>query len=398
MKPAAPTLSRRARQIGVSPTVAVAQRAAALRAAGESVLDFSVGEPDQPTAPHIIAAGRTALEGGKTRYTPAAGIAELRAAVVHRYAEDDGVSFRPDEVVVTTGGKHALYVACQALFEKGDEVVIPTPHWPTFTEAVRLASATPVLVTTREKDDFKVSARLIAKAVNARTRAIIVNSPSNPTGAVIDADELLAIGRLARKHGIALLYDDTYARLVFGPTKAGVLEELRAMLGDGLVILGTASKTYCMTGWRIGWVLGGKELVDACVALISHSTQCPAAFAQHAAVCALTGPQDTAREMAAEFRRRRDLVYPAVRGIAGVTCAEPGGGFYVFPNVSRYLSRQIPDTLTLAARLLERTRTAVVAGEGFGAPGYLRISFARPKSELEDGVARLRNFLEGLGR
>jgi aspartate aminotransferase len=342
------------------------------------------------------AVGRSAMEGGKTRYTPAAGIAELRAAVAHRYAEDDGVSFRPDEAVITTGGKHALYVACQALLEKGDEVVIPTPHWATFSEAVRLAGGKPVLVTAREKDGFKVSARLVAKGVTARTKAILVNSPSNPTGAVVEPSELLAIGKLARQKKVVLLYDDTYARLLFGPTPTGTLEELRAILGDSLVILGTASKTYCMTGWRIGWVLGGRELVDACTALISHSTQCPAAFAQHAAVCALTGPQDGVREMAAEYRRRRDLVYPAVRAIAGVTCAEPGGGFYVFPNVSAYLGKAVPDTLTLASRLLERTRTAVVPGEGFGAPGYLRISFARPKSELEDGVARLRNFLQDL--
>lgn len=396
MKSPAFPLSRRARQIAVSPTVAVAQRAAALNASGQVVLDFSVGEPDQPTPAPIVAAAKTALAAGKTRYTSAAGTAELRAAVAQRYLEDDGVAFRADEAVITTGGKHALYVACQALLDRGDEVVVPTPHWPTFTEAVRLADGRPVLAPLLEKDGFRLTPRILTKALTPRTKAVIVNSPSNPTGAIVAPDDLLAIGKLAKRRGFFLLYDDTYARLVFGPTPSGLLQKLRELLGDRLVILGTASKTYCMTGWRIGWVLSSRPLADACTALISHSTQCPATFAQHAAVAALTGPQQIVHEMAAEYRRRRDLVYSAVKMIAGVTCAEPSGGFYVFPNVSRYLGRRTPDTLTLAAQLLERSRVAVVPGEGFGAPGYIRISFARPASELEAGLGRIRGFLEGL--
>jgi aspartate aminotransferase len=392
----APKLAARARQIEVSPTVAMAQKAAALRARGEMILDFSVGEPDQATARPIVAAANAALSAGKTRYTPAAGLPELRSAVAARYREDDGVSFREEEAVITTGGKHALYVACQALLERGDEVVVPTPHWPTFAEAVRLAGGKPVLVKTPEKDGFRLSARLLTKAIGPRTKAIIVNSPSNPTGAVVAPAELLAIGRLAARRKLTLLYDDTYARLLFGPPDRKTLPALREMLGDRFVILGTASKTYCMTGFRIGWVLGGKALADACTALISHSTQCPATFAQHAAVAALTGPQDAVREMAAEYRRRRDLVYSAVCAIKRVTCVEPGGGFYVFPNVSRLLGPRLPTTLELAARLLEQYRVAVVPGEGFGAPGHLRLSFARPMQELQDGVARLGAFLNGL--
>jgi aspartate aminotransferase len=389
-------LSRRAAQIEVSPTVAVAQKAAALRAAGETILDFSVGEPDQPTPAHIRVAAQVALEAGKTRYTPAAGLTELRAAVAQRYREDDGVSFAPEEVAVTTGGKHALYVACQALLQEEDEVVIPTPFWPTFAEAVRLAGARPLLVATNEADGFRLKARHVEAALTPRTRAVIVNSPCNPTGAVVAPSELAAIADLAARRDLLLLYDDTYARLLYDPGEERRLGRIREKLGERFIILGTASKTYCMTGWRIGWVMGPQALVDAIAALVSHSTQCPATFAQYAAVKALTGPQDVVREMTAEYRRRRDFVYPAIHEITHVSCAAPGGGFYVFPNVSAYLGREIPTTLALASRLLDETRVAVVPGEGFGAPGYLRLSFARPMDELREGIARIAGFLRGL--
>jgi aspartate aminotransferase len=390
------TLARRATQIEVSPTVAVAQKAAALRAAGEKILDFSVGEPDQDTAPEIRAAAVAALGAGKTRYTPSAGLPELRAAVARRYLEDDQVAFAPEEVLVTTGGKHALYVACQALLNEGDEVVIPTPYWPTFAEAVRLGGGQPVFAETSEGDAFRLTARAVESVLGVHTRALVVNSPCNPTGAVVDPRELRAIGELASSHDIVLLYDDTYARLTFGPTDPVVLRDLRRMLGHRFVILGTASKTYCMTGWRIGWVMGPRSLVDAGAALISHSTQCPTTFAQHAAVAALSGSQEGVRAMAAEYRKRRDFVHPAVRSIPRVTCAEPGGGFYVFPNVTAYLRGECPTTLALASRLLETSKVAVVPGEGFGLPGYLRLSFARPMDELKEGIRRIGVFLRGL--
>ena len=389
-------LSRRALSLEVSPTVAVAQRASAMKAKGEPVLDFSVGEPDQPTPPHIAAAATAAIEAGQTRYTPAAGLPALRAAVALRYRKDFKVSFSDNEVAITTGGKQALYLACQALLDRGDEVVIPSPHWPTFSEAVRLAGARPILVHTHEKDGFKVTARLVSKATSPRTKAVILNSPSNPTGAVIDPEDLLVIGDMAQRRKFTLLYDDTYARLSFGKDGGDVLQDLRDAIGDRLVVLGTASKSYCMTGWRIGWVLGPKPLVDACTALISHSTQCPAAFAQAGAVEALTGPQKFVQELCVEYRRRRDFIHAAVAALPKVSCVSPGGGFYLFPNLARYLGTPVPTTLELSRRLLEEQRVAVVPGEGFAAPGYLRISFARPMEDLKEGVRRLAAFLESL--
>ena len=390
-------LSKTALSLEVSPTVAVAQRAAALKAKGEKVLDFSVGEPDQPTPAHISAAATAALQSGKTRYTQAAGIPELRAAVAERYRKDYKLDFGAPEVTITTGGKQALYLTCQALLDRGDEVIIPAPYWPTFAEAVRLAGGRPVLVQTQEKEGFKVTARMIGKATTPKTKAVILNSPCNPTGAVMDAEDLLVIGDMAQRRKFTVLYDDTYAKLLFGKGPDSALSELRRSIPDRFVIMGTASKTYCMTGWRIGWILGPKPLVDASAALISHSTQCPAAFAQWGAVEALNGPQQIVQELSQEYRRRRDFIHGAVAALPRVSCALPGGAFYVFPNVSRYLGRGVASTLDLAARLLEEQKVAVVPGEGFAAPGYLRLSFARSMEDLQEGARRLATFLDGVG-
>lgn len=391
-------LARRVLTLAVSPTVAMAQRAMALKAAGETVLDFSVGEPDQPTPPNICQAAVNALTDGRTRYTASAGIPELRAAVAARYKKDFKVSFAPEEVAITDGGKQALYLVCQALLNRGDEVIIPSPHWPTFSEAVRLAGARPILVPAQEKDGFQITARMISKATSPRTKAVLINSPSNPTGAVVSAEDLLVIGDMAQRRKFTVLYDDTYAKLIYGKPDHSALQALRDGGGDRFVILGTASKSYCMTGWRIGWVLGPKPLVDACAALISHSTQCPTSFAQAGAVEALTGPQKFVQELWYTYQRRLDVIHPMIAAIPGVTCVRPAGAFYVFPNVARCLSDEVPTTVDLARRLLEEVKVAVVPGEGFSAPGYLRVSFARPVDELKDGAARIASFLGGLRR
>jgi len=386
-------LSRRALAVAISPTIAVAQRATALKARGETVLDFSAGEPDQPTPEHIRAAAVAALAAGETRYTPAAGLPELRAAVAKRYRRSFGLSFSLEEVAATIGGKHALYCVCQALVDRGDEVIVPSPCWATFGEAVRLAGGRPVIVPSAEADDFRVTARMLARAVSEKTRAVVLCSPSNPTGAIIHAEELRAIGALARRRRFTILYDDTYAHIVYRKPDHSALRWLRDELPERLVIIGTTSKSYCMTGWRIGWVLGPKPLIDACTVLISHSTQNPTTFAQLGAVAALNGSQAFVRELTREYRRRRDVIFKAVRSIPGVACHQPDGAFYLLPNLTGYLDREIPTTLELAARLLEKERVAVVPGEAFGIPGHFRISFSRPLPELREGVRRLASFL-----
>jgi aspartate aminotransferase len=390
---AGPKLAVRARRLAVSPTVAMAAKARALRAQGVRVLDFTVGEPDQPTPAHVVAAGKAAVDAGRTKYAPASGLPELRAAVVHRYREDFAVRFAPEDVCVAVGGKQALALLYQAILDRGSEVVVPAPAWPTFAEAARVAGATPVFVTLTERSGFRLTARAVARALSPRTRAVVVNSPSNPTGAVIDPGELLKVARLAREHGFWLLYDDTYAHLVFREEGPPALAEVKDAAGGNLVVVGTVSKTYCMTGWRVGWVMGPRALAEACTALNSHSVQGPATFAQLAAAEALTAPQDTVRAMAAEYRRRRDFIHPAVATLPGVTCPEPEGGFYVFPDVRRCLSEELPDTTAFTARLLEEKAVAVVPGEGFHAPGYFRLSFAAAFDDLREGARRIAEFV-----
>jgi len=397
-QPGGIALSARARKLEVSPTVAMAARARALRAKGVRVLDFSVGEPDQPTPVDIVTAGREAMEAGHTRYAPAAGIPELRAAIVQRYREDFGGPFAPEQVTVTVGGKQALAVLYLAILDRGSEVILPTPVWPTFSEAARVAGGKPVFVPLSEKNGFRLTARAISRAIGPKTRAVVVNTPSNPSGAMVDPEELLRIARVTRKNGIVLLYDDTYAHLVFRPGGFPSVAELQKEAGDSLVVVGTVSKSYCMTGWRVGWVIGPKPLAAACAALNSHSVQGPATFAQRAAASALTGSQEAVRNLSAEYRRRRDFIQPAVDALPGVACAAPDGGFYLFPNVKGLLSRAVPDTLTLATRLLDEKAIAVVPGEGFVFPGYVRLSFAASMDDLQEGARRLSDFVGELAR
>jgi aspartate aminotransferase len=389
---AAPALAARARRLEVSPTVAMAARARALRRSGVRVLDFTVGEPDQPTPRRVVDAAKAAMDAGRTKYAPAAGLPELQAAVTHRYREDFGVSFAPEEVTVAVGGKQALALFYQAVLDRGSEVVVPTPAWPTFAEAARVAGGTPVFVPLAERSGFRVTARAVAEVLSPRTRVVVVNSPSNPTGAVVDPGELVKIARLARRHPFALLYDDTYARIVYHTAGPPALQGVKDAAGDQLAVVGTVSKAYCMTGWRVGWVIGSRALAEACAALNSHSVQGPATFAQHAAVEALIGPQDVLKAMVEEYRRRRDFVHPAVAALPGVRCREPEGGFYVFPDVTRSLSAEIPDTTAFATRLLEEKAVAVVPGEGFHAPGFFRLSFAASFDDLKEGARRLAEF------
>lgn len=385
-------LGARARSLEVSPTVAMAARARALKAKGVRVYDFTVGEPDQPTPRHVAEAGKAAIDAGQTKYAPAAGLPELRAAVAERYRADFGVAFAPEDVTITVGGKQAIALVYQAILDRGSEVVIPTPAWPTFAEAARVAGGTPVLVPLRLRDGFRLDARAVARAIGPKTRAVMVNSPSNPTGAVVQHAELLKLARLARRHDFWLLYDDTYVHLLFDGKRPAALQEVKDAAGGRLVVVGTASKSYCMTGWRVGWVIGPRPLSEAATALNSHSVQGPATFSQVAAAHALRGPQDELRLMLAEYTRRRDFIHPRIAAIPGVSCPTPEGGFYVFPDVSSCLSKALPDTLALGAKLLEEKAVAIVPGEGFHAPGTFRLSFATAFDDLREGARRIEEF------
>lgn len=391
-------LSARVDAVEVSPTVATAARATLLRTMGRDILDFSVGEPDQGTPDRIKQAASAAMARGETRYVPSLGVPALRQAVAERYRLDDGVSFDAMEVAITLGGKQAYALACEAVLDPGDEVVIPTPYWPTFSEAPRLCGGVPVFAPLDGASGFAFDPDRILRKVRRKTRILVINSPSNPTGAVVGEKALVEIARglKAKAPDAFLLYDDTYARMRYVESPPRMLARVREILGDQMMIAGTASKTYCMTGWRIGWLLAPKPVIHGLSALISHQTQCAASFAQFGAVEALTGPQDFVGELVAEYRVRRDLVVDALNAIPGISCRAPSGAFYAFPDISRLLSKTVPDALTFAARLLDEQGVAVVAGEGFGCPGYIRISFARSQDELRRGLVALRKFVDSL--
>ena len=388
-------LASRVRNLEISPTVAMAQRAQALQAQGVRVYNFTVGEPDQPTPDVIVAAACEALKAGRTKYAPAAGLAELRVAVAERYRQDWGTSFAPEQVTVTVGAKQALAQLYTAILDRGGEVVVPTPHWPTFAEAARIAGGRPVLLPLTGKNGYRLTARAVSRAIGPRTRAVLVNSPNNPTGAVVESEELVRIARLARRRGIFMILDDTYAHLIFRKEAAPALDAVAAAAGDRLAVAGTMSKAYCMTGWRVGWVIGSRAVAAACAALNSHSIQSPATFAQIAAARALRGSQKAVRDLAAEYRRRMIAVQPRVDALPGVLCPESEGGFYLFPNVESRLSKELPDTVALSLRLLEEQGVAVVPGEGFGAPGHFRLSLATSVEDLREGTRRIADFFSG---
>jgi aspartate aminotransferase len=384
-------LASRVGQIATSPTMAVMAEAMRLRAQGEDVVDFSAGEPDFPTPDHIKRAGEAAIAANFTRYTPNAGIPELKKAVAERYREDYGLEFEPSEIIISSGGKHALLNLMLALVEPGDEVVIPTPYWMTFSEQVRLAGGDPVLVPTPEASGFRMTADIIAPALSDRTRILLVNVPSNPTGAVIGDDELRRLGDLVKDRDVFFLWDDTYARLLFGPPPVEALRYLQRTLSDRFIIAGTASKAYAMTGWRIGWAMGPKEVIEACSSLQSHMTSNASSIAQKACLEAVRSDQGPLAQMIAEYQWRAARLREGLLQNGKIRCAAPGGGFYLFPNVSGYLLRG-ETTTDLAAALLKEERVAVVPGPAFGCDGHLRVSFATSRERIEEGIARLERF------
>jgi len=384
-------LSDRVNRISISPTAAVLAAAERLRAQGVDLADFGPGEPDFPTPEHIQRAAIRAMEQGRTKYTPTAGIGPLREAICKWHATQFGSSYTVPECIVSVGGKHAIFNAFCSLLSAGDEVLIPAPYWVTYPDIVLYTGATPVPVMTDPFDGFRLRAELVARAITPRTKLLIVNSPSNPSGAVVPADEFAKIYEVCRAKNIWLMTDECYSHFVYGTEKPFSLASLPGTKPN-IIVAGSLSKTFAMTGWRIGYALAPEPLVSAMTKLQSQSTSNPTSIAQYAALAALTGPMDTVSAMLAEYSRRRDRIVSGLRGIPGVTCVEPGGAFYAFPNVSAHLGNGIADTATLAKHLLEKQHLVVVPGEAFGTPGYMRFSYATSIDRIEEGLRRLEKF------
>jgi len=389
-------LADRVNRINVSPTMAVMQEAERFKARGADVVDFGPGEPDFPTPDHIKRAAVQALDNNRTKYTATAGIAPLRQAICDWHAQQLGSSYAPSECIVSVGGKHAIFNAICSLINAGDEVIVPAPYWVSYPDIVKYAGGTPVIVATHEKDGFRPPPEAIERTITPRTRIAIINSPSNPTGAVIPQDQFAAILEICERHDIWLLSDECYSHFVYGDARPYSIASVPGSK-ERVIIAGSFSKTFAMTGWRLGYALAPVPLIAALTKLQSQSVSNPTSIVQYAGVEAMRGPMDSVRVMLAEYARRRELILAGLRAIPGVTCTAPQGAFYVFPNISAHLNAELPDDMALAKRLLEREHVAVVPGEAFGAPGHVRISYATSMERIEEGLRRLGRFF-GAGK
>jgi aspartate aminotransferase len=388
-------LAKRLSQVSASPTLAVAAEAERLRRAGYDVVDLSAGEPDFPTPEHVKAAGKSAIDANFTRYTVAPGIPELREAVCESYRRDYGIDVTPAEVLMTVGGKQALFNAAVALFDPGDEVITHAPYWPTIPEQAKLMGATPVIVHTRSDEGFAVHAADVIAAISPQTKAIVLNSPCNPTGALIEEHEAAAIADAAASRGIWVIVDLCYEKLIYDPVPHNLPKVLFDRHRDRTVIAGSASKAFAMTGWRCGWTIAPRAVTAAFNVIQGQSTSNITSITQKAALAALTGPPDAVSAMLEEYRRRRDSIHAWLTAHPQIRCRKPSGAFYLFPDISGLLASDgIASSNAFAQALLDHEHVVVTPGEAFDAPGYIRISYATSIEQLREGANRILRFVE----
>ncbi len=400
--PAKPRVSARVGGIAESATLAVDARAKALKAAGRPVVGFGAGEPDFPTPDYIVAAAVAAARDPRWhRYTPAGGLPELKAAVAAKTLRDSGYAVEPSQVLISNGGKQALYNAFATLLDPGDEVLLPAPYWTTYPESIRLAGGVPVEVMTDETSGYLATVGQLEAACTPATKVLVFVSPSNPTGAVYPPEQVAEIGRWAAERGLWVVTDEIYEHLVYGTARFASLPTLVPELADRCVVVNGVAKTYAMTGWRVGWMIGPVDVVTAATNLQSHATSNVANVSQLAALAAVSGDLSAVAEMRAAFDRRRLTMTAMLNAIPGVSCPEPLGAFYCYPSVKGVLGRDVrghrPTTSAeLAAVILDEVEVAVVPGEAFGTPGYLRLSYALGDDDLVEGVGRIHRLLAGL--
>ncbi|MBM3799486.1 MAG: pyridoxal phosphate-dependent aminotransferase [Actinobacteria bacterium] len=387
--------SARLAAIAESATLAVDAKAKALKAAGENVIGFGAGEPDFPTPEHIVEAAVRACRDPKFhRYTPAAGLPELREAIAAKTLRDSGFSCTANQVLVTNGGKHAVFTSFAALCDPGDEVIVPAPYWTTYPEAIVLAGGVPVIIDTDEETGFRVTIEQLEKALTPRTKVLLFVSPDNPSGAVYPPDEVKAIGEWAVKKGIWVITDEIYEHLTYGPHQFASMPTLVPDLADQCLIVNGVAKTYAMTGWRVGWMIGPNDVMKAAINFQSHATSNVSNVAQVAAKAAVSGDLEAVKMMRSAFERRGRTMHSMLSAIPGVTCIEPQGAFYCYPNVTGLLGKKINgkvanNSMELADIVLSEAKVAFVPGEAFGSPGYARFSFALGDADLGEGIRRI---------
>src|SRR3990172_479108 len=393
-------LAKRIQDIKESPTLAIAAKAKAMKAKGWDVIDFGAGEPDFDTPDNIKDAAIKAIMSGFTKYTAVGGIDELKDAIIEKFKRDNNLAYTREEILVSCGGKQSFFNLAQAFFEKGNEVIIPAPYWVSYPPMVAIAGATPIILPAREEDAFKITPEQFSDAITPATKAVVINSPSNPTGTAYLPEELKAIADIAVKKGIFIISDEIYEKLLFDNHPFASMASFSEELKRQTIVLNGVSKTYSMTGWRIGYAAGPKELIKAMTNIQSQSTSNPASISQWAAVEALAGPQDKVKTMVEEFKRRRALMVAGLNSIEGVSCMTPQGAFYVFANVSsffgkRYGDRKIDGSLAITSFFLEEAEVAVVPGVAFGDDGHIRLSYACSEEDIRLGLSRMK---EALGK
>ncbi|GGE39026.1 aminotransferase [Pullulanibacillus camelliae] len=388
-------LSQRVKNISPSSTLAITAKAKELKASGIDVIGLAAGEPDFNTPEPIIEAAFKAAKEGQTKYTATSGISELKAAIVQKMARDSHLTISPEEIIITTGAKHALYLTFQALLNPGDEVIIPSPYWVSYTEQVKLADGVPVIVEGLEENDFKVTVERIKEATTAKTKALILNSPSNPTGMIYTADELREIGQYCLKNDIVVVSDEIYEKLVYDGAKAESIVSVVPDLKNQSVIINGVSKSYAMTGWRIGYAVAEASFIKAMTNVASHSTSNPTSVAQYAALAAFNGSQEPVETMRQAFEDRLNQTYEKLVSIPGFKCIKPQGAFYLFPN-AKWAAEMTGFTSVTAfvAALVEEAKIAMVPGEGFGSPDNVRLSYATSLDNLNKALERLNTFME----
>lgn len=395
-------VSERIRAIKPSPTLAINAKAVSMRQAGVDVISFGVGEPDFNTPAHIRQAGVEAIEDGFTRYTAAGGIPELKEAIVEKFRSDNRLSYEPGEVMVACGGKHVLYNLAQATLNPGDEVIIPAPYWVSYPPIVVLAGASPVIVETGEGEDFKLSPHVLEGAITPRTKLLVLNSPSNPTGSVYTHGELERLAEVVLRHNISVVSDEIYEKLIFDGRPFASIAQVSEELKEKVFVVNGVSKTYAMTGWRIGYVAGAREVIQGMTKIQSQSTSNPNSIAQKAAIAALKGPQDSVGQMVQAFDERRRYLVGRLNAMPGVHCNMPVGAFYAFPNFGHYFTsdpqgRDIKGSADLCEYLLTEARVALVPGIAFGADDFVRFSYATSLEAIKEGVDRIEKALKRLG-
>ncbi|HYK72903.1 MAG TPA: pyridoxal phosphate-dependent aminotransferase [Pseudoneobacillus sp.] len=387
-------LAKRVKALTPSTTLAITAKAAELKVQGHDVIGLGAGEPDFNTPQHIIEAAFQSMNAGFTKYTPSAGLPALKKAIIDKLKQDQGIEYKPNEIIVGNGAKHVLYTLFQVILDEEDEVIIPTPYWVSYPEQVKLAGGVPVYIDGAESNDFKITPEQITSAITEKTRAIIINSPSNPTGMIYSKDELEAIGKVCLEHNVLIVSDEIYEKLIYGNNEHVSIAQLSPELKEQTIVINGVSKSHSMTGWRIGYAAGNNEIITAMTNLASHSTSNPTTTAQYGTIAAYTGSQQPVEEMRLAFEFRLNTIFEKLVSIEGVTCLKPQGAFYLFPNVKKAAKMTGYDSVDeFVVGLLADAMVAVIPGSGFGAPDNIRISYATSLDALESAIQRIDNFI-----